>query len=145
MKRTRTILTPELRKAKKAYWTHKYNAIGRDLKMELTFEQWYDIWLQSGHWEQRGRGKGKYCMSRIGDKGNYSLGNVFIQSIEQNSKDNINGGRDPIDLKEYEQKRGIEYQINFPGMGRPPIHDKAMSAAERQRRYRDKKRQISTI
>ena len=58
-----------------------------DPGFELTFEDWYDLWQKSGHWEERGRGKGQYVMSRVGDKGPYKIGNVFIQTNAQNIKD----------------------------------------------------------
>jgi hypothetical protein len=112
MKRTRSKLTPELRKAKRAYWTQKYNALNRGLVMELTFEQWYDIWITSGHWEQRGSKLGNYCMCRIGDKGHYSLGNVFIATVSENI------------------------------VGRPTVGSYAMTNAERQRRWRAKQKEM---
>ena len=66
------------------YLNHKHSAKKRGIPFELSFEQWYDIWQQSGKWEQRGRGKDAYVMSRIGDKGGYTLNNVFIQSNSNN-------------------------------------------------------------
>ena len=66
------------------YKSQKANAIRRNIPFELTFEQWFDIWQKSGKWEQRGKGRGTYVMSRIADKGGYTLGNVFIQSNSQN-------------------------------------------------------------
>jgi hypothetical protein len=54
---------------------------------ELSFEEWWDIWQKSGHWEERGKCKGQYVMSRIGDQGPYKVGNVFIQTNAQNIKD----------------------------------------------------------
>ena len=59
----------------------------RGIDFELTFDEWYDIWQQSGHWADRGRGHGKYCMSRVNDIGAYKVGNVFIQLSTKNSGD----------------------------------------------------------
>jgi hypothetical protein len=46
-----------------------------------------EIWLASGHFEDRGRGSGKYVMARNGDAGPYSQLNVSICLFEQNVKD----------------------------------------------------------
>lgn len=53
----------------------------------MTFKEWLDIWVQSGHLADRGCGLGKYCMARIGDIGPYECGNVEIIPFEQNSAD----------------------------------------------------------
>jgi len=76
---------------KRKYQEHKYGAKKRGLPFELTFEEWYDIWQKSGKWELRGKGKNAYVMSRIGDKGGYTFGNVFIQTASQNSIDGNKG------------------------------------------------------
>lgn len=68
----------------KAYTQHKSNAKTRGIEMLLTFEEWKAIWINSGKWEKRGKGSDKYCMCRVGDKGHYSLGNVFIDLNKNN-------------------------------------------------------------
>ena len=73
--------------AKQRYNEQKYRATSRGIQFNLTFEQWYDIWDQSGKWEQRGCKKDNYVMSRIGDMGAYTIGNVFIQLHQANAKD----------------------------------------------------------
>lgn len=45
------------------------------------------MWNESGKWEKRGTGAGKYVMARRGDVGPYSVGNCFICSFEQNVLD----------------------------------------------------------
>lgn len=69
---------------KNKYSCHKGAAKRRGIGFTLTFEEWCDIWKQSGKWELRGRNKGQYVMSRIGDNGDYAVGNVFIQLSENN-------------------------------------------------------------
>ena len=59
----------------------------RKIEWQLTFDQWWNIWDQSGKYEQRGRGSGKYCMSRIGDIGPYAINNVVIKTIDENNKE----------------------------------------------------------
>jgi hypothetical protein len=72
---------------RKGYTQHKSNAKQRGIEMRLTFEEWKDIWIASGHWERRGRGAEKYCMCRIEDEGHYEVGNVFIAQNKLNVSD----------------------------------------------------------
>ena len=70
---------------------HKCVAKQRNVEFMLSFDEWLDIWVNSGHWEDRGAGKGKYVMSRYNDVGPYALNNVFIQPFEKNVLDAIKG------------------------------------------------------
>jgi hypothetical protein len=88
-------------KKPKAYWQFysqqasarsRIDCQGNPIEFNLTFDQWFKIWQDSGHWEQRGIRKGQYCMSRYNDIGNYEVGNVFIQPVQQNTKDAIKAG-----------------------------------------------------
>jgi len=72
---------------KQRYQEQKNAAIQRGIEWNFTFESWWKVWDDSGQWANRGRGIGKYCMSRKEDKGPYSPDNVFIQEHQQNSKD----------------------------------------------------------
>lgn len=76
-----------LKIAKQRYNEQKWRATSRKIPFELTFEQWWGLWQQSGKWDQRGCKKGHYVMSRIGDTGAYSIDNVFIQLHQNNAKD----------------------------------------------------------
>jgi hypothetical protein len=58
----------------------KNNSKRRGIKWKLTLWQWWSIWEESEHWDERGRGKLKYCMCRKGDVGAYEVGNVFIET-----------------------------------------------------------------
>jgi hypothetical protein len=69
------------------YSKQKSNAKSRSINFTLTFEEWWDIWQQSGKWEERGKKKGQYVMSRKGDTGPYAIGNVFIQTCNQNCRE----------------------------------------------------------
>jgi len=73
------------------YQKHKSTAKVRGIDFNLTFDEWLNIWQNSGHYQDRGRGKGKYVMSRIDDKGGYTLGNVFIQLNKDNVIDACKG------------------------------------------------------
>jgi len=68
-----------------AYLQQKSNASSRGIEFKLSFEKWLEIWTDSGKFELRGRGIGFYCMCRIGDKGAYEEGNVFIDLCTTNT------------------------------------------------------------
>ena len=68
-----------------AFVYQKRTAKCRGISFELSLRQWWDLWQESGKWDQRGRGKGKFCMARIRDTGPYAIGNVQIIPIEQNA------------------------------------------------------------
>ena len=85
-------LTPEeFKVAKQKFHAQRSNSRkrvdknGNQILFKLTFEEWSDIWWQSGQWHNRGLGAGQYCMSRKNDLGHYEPGNVEIIL----SKDNI--------------------------------------------------------
>jgi hypothetical protein len=75
--------TPE----RKKYDDQKAKAKCRGIEFTLTFEEWWDIWQQSGKWAERGIRKGQYVMSRNADIGGYTLGNVKIQTVGDNNKE----------------------------------------------------------
>lgn len=50
----------------------KGHAKERGIGFKLTFEQWWDIWQQSGYYHLRGKNKDSYVMSRYGDIGAYA-------------------------------------------------------------------------
>jgi hypothetical protein len=64
---------------KNKYWTQKACAKRRGIKFNLSFDDWWNIWQQSGKWSDRGCKKGQYVMSRYKDTGPYEVGNVFIE------------------------------------------------------------------
>jgi hypothetical protein len=83
----------EMSSARKAFRLQKKNftkrnsrldAAGNRIEFHLSFKEWLDIWLSSGHFRERGKRKGQYCMSRRGDIGHYAIGNVFIQPTAKN-------------------------------------------------------------
>lgn len=75
-------------KATLAYAQHKKNSGQRGIEFLITFPQWWGVWQKSGKWAQRGRGQG-YVMARTGDVGPYTVGNVYICTQSQNSKDSF--------------------------------------------------------
>ena len=69
-----------------AYTYQRRNAAKRGIEWEFDFRTWWETWQESGHWPERGRGKG-YCMARLGDSGPYSKDNVYFCTIGQNFSD----------------------------------------------------------
>jgi hypothetical protein len=72
---------------------NKTDANGNPVEMRMTFDEWYSFWQDSGHWEERGRKKGQYCMCRLNDLGHYEIGNVYIAKCEENVRDYNESGR----------------------------------------------------
>jgi hypothetical protein len=70
-----------------AYWAQRKNALARDIDWDLNLWQWWSLWRQSGHWDNRGRGKDGYCMCRLNDTGPYSVDNVYFATQSENMKD----------------------------------------------------------
>lgn len=70
-----------------AYFDQKRNAAARNIPFRLTLPQWMQVWEESGNFADRGRGVGKYCMSRFQDRGAYEVGNVYIQLATENSSE----------------------------------------------------------
>lgn len=76
-------------KYKKKFWRHIGNARMVGTEFLLTFEEWINIWLDSGHLEERGHCRGQYVMARFGDKGPYAVGNVKIITAEENCSEKV--------------------------------------------------------
>lgn len=73
----------------KGFQDHKRNSAARGIPFHMTFIDWLSVWQASGKLDQRGRGKGKYVMSRIRDDGAYELGNVHVQLATENSREAV--------------------------------------------------------
>jgi hypothetical protein len=107
----------EYKKALKAGLVYSYRnqhraALARGIEWDLPLAQWLGVWNSSGHLEQRGKGKGKYVMSRIKDTGGYVVGNVHIQLATDNSTEAVEKWRG----KE-KANRGVFHL--YPGLSRP--------------------------
>jgi hypothetical protein len=69
---------------RRAYKDQKASAKTRGIPFLLTFDEWWQIWRDSGHWHERGGRRGQCCMARYGDHGAYRVGNVKITMREDN-------------------------------------------------------------
>lgn len=76
-----------VRIAKIKFRYQRSRARQRNIDWLLSFEEWYQWWQQTGHWEERGITSGKYVMSRYNDIGPYSLDNIFCQTRDDNSRE----------------------------------------------------------
>lgn len=61
----------------RAYQHQEGRAGKRNIEFKMTLMEWWRIWDESGHWNERGIGRG-WQMCRKGDDGAYEVGNVFI-------------------------------------------------------------------
>ena len=80
----------------RAYQEQLRNSGFRGIAWELSFAEWFAVWQASGKLHFRGRGKGKYVMSRIRDDGPYRLGNVHIQLATENSREAVEKWRGKV-------------------------------------------------
>jgi hypothetical protein len=122
---------------RKQFNDQKSNAKIRNIEWNLTYEEWISIWESSGHLEQRGRGNGKYVMSRTGDVGPYSPQNVFIQLWEHNKKEVFD---DPI----RQTALNIKKSLSTKGVGKGPLSEEhkeniRLAALKRQPRSQETK------
>jgi len=67
-----------------AWHSQRRSAMLRKIPWEISLWDWWMVWNASGKWEQRGRGRG-YMMCRFGDRGPYSLDNVYIATGSHNA------------------------------------------------------------
>ena len=66
---------------------HKAQARTRGIPFRLTFDEWWEIWQASGHWEERGNRRDQFVMARPFDRGAYEVGNVCIILHSENLKE----------------------------------------------------------
>ena len=60
---------------------------GNEVEFLLSFDEWLQIWLESGHLNERGCRKGQFVMARKNDIGHYEVGNVEIKLSSENNKE----------------------------------------------------------
>lgn len=71
----------------KKFYDQRQSAKVREIEFLLTFDEWLQTWIDSGHLEERGQASKQYCMARFGDIGPYVVGNVKIITNYQNAKE----------------------------------------------------------
>lgn len=73
------------RKVVRRYTQQRGTARLRGIAWEFNLASWWKVWEESGKWELRGQGSGRYAMARYGDVGPYAPGNVKIITHNENS------------------------------------------------------------
>lgn len=98
--------------AKKQFKTQRGSAKYRGIIWDLSFEQWTQIWIDSGKYHLRGCKRGLYVMSRLGDTGPYSVDNVEIKTHADNlSEAHLGVPKPPFSL-EHRRKIGVAAKRN---------------------------------
>lgn len=69
------------------YNRHRLSAKNRGIEWGFDFDGWFAVWDASGQLDNRGKRRGQYVMSRIGDVGPYAPGNVRIMTCGDNCRD----------------------------------------------------------
>jgi len=72
---------------KKTQARRKPDRTGHRIQVTMTFDEWLQVWIDSGKLHLRGNGRGKFCMARKDDLGDYAVGNVEIKACEENSRE----------------------------------------------------------
>ena len=91
-----TLSQTEKHKVRRKYSTQKWDAGNRNIEWNFnSVEEWYNYWVDSGHWHERGNKRGQYVMSRYNDIGPYSIYNTFFQPTEENVRQGSYGKKKP--------------------------------------------------
>jgi hypothetical protein len=82
--------------AKRKWYDQRQSARRRGIEWDLPFNDWMKIWIDSGHWHQRGiKSRDAYVMSRLGDQGPYRADNVVIKTNYENVMEGNVGRKKP--------------------------------------------------
>jgi hypothetical protein len=80
-------------KDRRDYSNHKSGTRGRTdrhgnpIAFNISLEEWVNWWHETGHYHERGPRKDQYVMARIGDLGNYELGNIECKTQAENARE----------------------------------------------------------
>jgi hypothetical protein len=89
------------------FWKQQSRARERGIRWNLTFDEWWSVWQESGKWPERGKAPHQYVMGRKGDSGAYALGNVEIitgaENAEQSHRNRWRGRPEPRPNQEFDQ------------------------------------------
>jgi hypothetical protein len=132
-----------------AYLTQKSHAKSRGIPFLLTFDEWWEVWFESGKWNRRGRRRDQFVMARHGDIGPYANGNVRICSIQENvSEWAENLGEDTRKrMSERQRDRKWSAETRKKMLGRTHSHEtrERMRIAQAVRRQRERQHDESGL
>lgn len=93
---------------RRTFTTARYNAKRRGIPWSLSFEDWVQVWMQSGKYEQRGRRTGQFQMDREDNKQGYKAGNVrIVDGTTNRVKDSPHGWRPKLNPERVAEMRLI--------------------------------------
>lgn len=73
------------------YWVeyrqHRKNSKRRKIPFLISYDEWMQVWLDSGRLLERGCFKHGYVMARFNDTGPYAVGNVKIILMPENTSE----------------------------------------------------------
>lgn len=103
---------PDLTEHKKyRVWIQQKNqAQYREEGWTIDFEAWKQLWDQSGQWENRGRERGCYCMTRLDWSLAWTVDNVVIVTREEHAKlqgQAVASGWRSLAQKKYRARNGL--------------------------------------
>lgn len=52
----------------------------------LIFADWLEIWIESGHWHERGHHKNGYVLAMKDKRGGFTKDNVHVVTLKENSR-----------------------------------------------------------
>jgi hypothetical protein len=73
--------------AKHRYHTCRAEALARNIEWQITYEEWYDWWLEQGYDREYPLPNTAHgpCMCRKGDTGPYHIDNIYMATRQVNS------------------------------------------------------------
>jgi hypothetical protein len=81
----------DLNKAKMRFASQRANAKNRNIAFNLSFDEWYNWWLNQGIDKRLPTIKNAQtpCMCRYNDSGAYELGNIYYDTTSNNIKNSF--------------------------------------------------------
>jgi len=101
---------PVEHKKYRVFVQQKNQAQWRDEGWTISFEDWKRLWRESGQWENRGRERGCYCMTRLDWSTSWTLDNVVIITREEHARlqgDAMASGWRSIAQKRFRVQKGL--------------------------------------
>jgi len=101
---------PVEHKKYRVFIQQKNQAQWREEGWDISFAAWKDIWDQSGMWENRGRERGDYCMTRSDWSLPWTVDNAQIITRQEHARlqgDAVSSGWRSLAQKRYRQKNNL--------------------------------------
>lgn len=97
----------------KSYYMQKRSAPSYGNVWNLSFPDWCNVWEESGKWNARGRGRGKFALARLDSSKPFEIGNVKIMKGEDVSSRAGGGGRrTPDEYLKFQEKQAEALRLH---------------------------------